>query len=115
MTGQLFENQRTYSPLAIRAFCMGLVPLLYVSAGYALLIDRDIRLLTLALGLGVCAIALGVAGLKEIETTGQRGRGLAIAGCVAGAAVFAAQAFSFVYLTVVGCPPAGGVPLDPCW
>ncbi|WP_073832973.1 DUF4190 domain-containing protein [Micromonospora sp. CB01531] len=115
MTGQLSKNHRRYSPLAITACCMGLVPLLYVSAGYALLLDLNIRLLIPALGLGVCAVAVGVAGLKEIKTTGQRGRGLAIAGCVAGAAVFAVLAFSFVYLMVVGPSPAGCAPPDPCW
>ncbi|MEU5726930.1 DUF4190 domain-containing protein [Micromonospora sp. NPDC047738] len=115
MTGQLSENQRRYSLLAIVACCLGLVPLLYVSAGYALLIDLDIRLLLPALGLGICAVAVGVVGTKEIKTTGQRGRGLAIAGCVAGAAVFAVLAFSFVYLMVVGPSPVGCGPPDPCW
>ncbi|SCL60300.1 hypothetical protein GA0070604_4266 [Micromonospora eburnea] len=115
MTGQLSENQRRYSPLAITACCMGLVPLLFASAGYALLIDLNIRLLLPALGLAVCAVAVGVAGLKEIKTTGQRGRGLAIAECVAGAAVFAVLAFSFLYLMVVGPSPAGCAPPAPCW
>ena len=52
--------------------------------------------------LGAGAVAVGVVGLKQIKTTGQRGRGLAIAGCVAGAAVFAVLAFIFVYLMVEG-------------
>ncbi|MFU8853024.1 DUF4190 domain-containing protein [Micromonospora sp. SL1-18] len=115
MTGQLSENQRRYNPLAIMACCMGLVPLLYISAGYAELIDLDIRLLIPVLLLGVSAVAVGTVGLKQIKTTGQRGRGLAIAACAAGTAVFAAQAFSFVYLMVVGWSPAGCGPPDPCW
>ncbi|MEU8262649.1 DUF4190 domain-containing protein [Micromonospora sp. NPDC048999] len=115
MTGQLSESQRRYNPLATMACCMGLVPLLYISAGYAELIDLDIRLLIPVLLLGVCAVAVGAVGLKEIKRTGQRGRGQAVAGCVAGAAVFAAMAFSFVYLTVVGFSPAGCGPPDPCW
>ncbi|MFU8872299.1 DUF4190 domain-containing protein [Micromonospora sp. SL4-19] len=115
MTGQLSENQRRYSPLAIVACCMGLVPLLYISAGYAELIDLDLRLLIPVLLLGGCAVAVGAVGLKQIKTAGQRGRGLAIAACVAGTAVFATQAFTFVYLMVVGFSPAGCAPPDPCW
>ncbi|MEU8262673.1 DUF4190 domain-containing protein [Micromonospora sp. NPDC048999] len=114
MTGQLSEAQRRYNPLAIVACCMGLVPLLYISAGYTELIDLDIRLLIPVLLLGVCAIAVGAVGLKQIKTTGQRGRGMAIAACVAGTAIFAAQAFSFVYLMVMGWSSYTCFPPDPC-
>ncbi|MEV6812085.1 DUF4190 domain-containing protein [Micromonospora sp. NPDC051296] len=102
MTEQLSENQPKYNPLAIIAFCMGVVPLLYVSAGLAELTDLLIGGLLPVLLLGGCAVAVGVVGLKQIKTTRQRGRGLAIAGCVAGAAVFAVLAFIFVYLMVEG-------------
>ncbi|MEU8264761.1 DUF4190 domain-containing protein [Micromonospora sp. NPDC048999] len=102
MTSQLSENQRRYNPLAIMACCMGLVPLLYVSAGMAelapLLTGFSISLPMF----GGCAVAVGVVGLKQIKTTGQRGRGLAIAGCVAGLAVLAVVAYIVVVLTVFG-------------
>ncbi|MFD2768392.1 DUF4190 domain-containing protein [Micromonospora eburnea] len=102
MTSQLSENQRRYNLLAIMACCMGLVPLLYVSAGLAELTDLLIEVLLPVLLLGGGAVAVGVVGLKQIKTTGQRGRGLAIAGCVAGAAVFAVLAFLLVALMVKG-------------
>ncbi len=102
MTSQLSENQRRYSPLAIVAFCMGLVPLLYVSAGLAELAPLLTAFSMLLPSLGLGAVAVGVVGLKQIKTTGQRGRGLAIAGCVAGSAVLAVFAYIVVVLTVVG-------------
>ncbi len=115
MTVQLSEKQRRYSPLAIVAFCMGLVPLLYVSAGLAELAPLLSQVFISVPSLGIGAVAVGVVGLKQIKTTGQRGRGLAIAGCVAGVAVLAVLAYIAVVLTVVGVSPAGCAPPDPCW
>ncbi|MFE9651582.1 DUF4190 domain-containing protein [Micromonospora sp. NPDC006431] len=117
MTGQLSENQRRYNPLAIMAGCMGLVPLLYASTGLTGLKFLQLEVSIPVLVLAGCAIAVGVVGLKQIKTTGQRGRGLAIAGCVAGAAAFAVLvlAFLFVALTVGNWSTHTCAPPDPCW
>ncbi|SBT43767.1 hypothetical protein GA0070621_1884 [Micromonospora narathiwatensis] len=98
MTGQLSENQRGYNVLAMTACCMGLGSMLYVSSGLAGLSELPIRALIPMLLVGGCAVALGGVALKQIKTAGQRGRGLAIAGCVAGAAVFAVLAVVAVAL-----------------
>lgn len=115
MTVQLSESKRGYNPLAITAFFLGLISLLYVGAGLAELTDLLIEFLLPQLLLGACAVALGIAGIKQIKTTGQRGRGLAIAGCVAGVAVFAVLASLAVTLMVTGFGPASCAPGDPCY
>ncbi|MEU8262479.1 hypothetical protein AB0C02_17835 [Micromonospora sp. NPDC048999] len=117
MTGQLSENQRRYNSLAIVACCMGLVLLLYVSAGLTGLTPLQIDVSIYVLVLGGLPVVVGVVGLKEIKTTGQRGRGLAIAGCVAGASVLAVLAWIFIHLALwVGGWSSGscGAPA-PCW
>ncbi|MEU2615718.1 hypothetical protein ABZ570_29730 [Micromonospora sp. NPDC007271] len=88
MSGQLSANQRGHNVLAIAACCLGLGSLLFISVGMAGLLALPVRaLIPLLLGTG-CAVVLGAVGLKRIKANGQRGRGLAIAGCGAGAAGF---------------------------
>ncbi|SCF38295.1 hypothetical protein GA0074695_6371 [Micromonospora viridifaciens] len=99
MSGQLSENQRGHNGLAIAACCVGLGSLLFISVGMAGLLELPIRALIPLLLVTGCAVVLGAVGLRQIKANGQRGRGLAIAGCGAGAAGFLVMSVVFGALT----------------